>query len=59
MDDKKATHVNPRVVLKLLKQIGIFFGDIKVTKGKKHFLGVNISIKAERKTNIDIRDKFL
>ena len=35
------------------------FGDIKVTKYKKYFLGIKIAIKAERKIEIDIKDQFL
>ena len=59
VDDNKASHVDPKVVDALLKKIRSFFGEITVTRGKRHkFLGMDLSI-VNRKVKVNMKDQLL
>ena len=50
VDDNKASHVDSRVIDELLGAIKKHFGEIKITRGKKHtFLGMNIQLTEDTK----------
>ena len=50
VDDKKASHVDSRVIDDHLDTIKTHFGEIKITRGKKHtFLDMNIQITEDKK----------
>ena len=51
VDDNKASHVDSRVIDNLLDIIKTHFGEIKITRGKKHtFLGMNLRITEDKKS---------
>ena len=51
--------MNPKVIDKLLSDLKVHFGDIVITRGKKHsFLGMHIEIIKERKIDIDTEEIF-
>ena len=46
VDDNKISHEDPEVVTSVLKQISGHFGELKVSRGKKHdYLGMDIEVK--------------
>ena len=50
VDDKKASHVDSKVVDNLLERIKKHFGEITITRGKKpNFLGMNTQITNDKK----------
>ena len=60
VDDNKASHVNSRVIDDLLDTIKTHFGEIKITRGKKHtFMGVNIQITEDKKIEIEMEDQLM
>ena len=59
VDDNNTSHVDPTVVDALLKKIKSFFGNITVTRGKRHkFLGMDLSI-VIRKVKLNMKDKLI
>ena len=48
-DDNKVSHVDPSVVTEVIELMKSHFGELTVTRGKKHrFLGTNIETKKVR-----------
>ena len=44
-DNKKVLHVNPKVIDEIISDFKVYFGDLVITRGKKHsFLSMNIEI---------------
>ena len=57
VDDNKISHKDPNVVIKVLQDISKHFGDLTISRGKKHdFLGMNVEIK-DKKVYIDMKDQ--
>ena len=57
VDDNKISHKDPQVVTDVINLISQHFGDLTVTRGKKHdFLGMNLEIK-ERKVHINMKEQ--
>ena len=60
VDNNKASHVDSRVIDDLLDQIKTHFGEIKLTRGKKHtFLGMNLRITEDKKIEIEMEDQLM
>ena len=60
VDDNKASHVDSGVIDDLLDTIKTHFGEIQITRGKKHtFLGMNIQITEDKKIEIEMEDKLV
>ena len=58
VDDNKVSHEDPEVVSKVIQTMKKHFGDLKVSRGKKHtFLGMNIEI-LDKKIQIDMREQL-
>ena len=59
VDDNKASHVDPKVVDKLLEKINSFFGEITITRGNEHrFLGIDLTI-VNRKLKVNMKHQLL
>eukprot|EP00559_Dactyliosolen_fragilissimus_P004407 CAMPEP_0184869810 /NCGR_PEP_ID=MMETSP0580-20130426/35392_1 /TAXON_ID=1118495 /ORGANISM="Dactyliosolen fragilissimus" /LENGTH=180 /DNA_ID=CAMNT_0027371541 /DNA_START=24 /DNA_END=566 /DNA_ORIENTATION=- len=59
VDDTKVSHVKKEVVTKVLNETGNFFGDLKITQGKRHnLLGMDIIINNDKTISIDM-SKYL
>ena len=59
VDNNKSLHVDPKLVDALLENIKSLFGEIKVTRGKKHILlGMTLSI-VNRRLKINMKDQLL
>ena len=42
-DDNKALHVNPKAIGELISDLKVYFEDLLITRGNKHyFMGMNI-----------------
>ena len=60
VDDDKASRVESRVIDDLWDIIKTHFGEIKITRGKKHtFLGMNLRITEDKKIEIDMEDQLM
>ena len=56
VDDNKAYHVKPKIIDELISDLKLNFGDLVITRGKKHsFLGMNIETTKEKKIEIDMK----
>ena len=57
VDDKKVSHVDEEVNTKMIKTIAEHFGNLMVSKGKKHkFLGMGIEFLADLKLSLFMKD---
>jgi hypothetical protein len=57
VDDTKISHVDSKVVTKVIKQLEEHFGTMTVTRGKEHvFLGMNIRYTDEHTAMISMKD---
>ena len=57
VDDNKISHANPKVVNYVLRIFKKHFGDLTVTRGRKHkFLGINIHLRKDKKIELDMVD---
>ena len=60
VDDNKVLHENPQVVTDVIELMKKHFGDLTVTRGKKHrFLGMNIEINKDRNIEIEMKEQLL
>ena len=60
VDDNKVSHVDPQVVTDVIDLMKSHFGELTVTRGKKHrFLGMNIEINKDRNIEIEMKDQLL
>ena len=60
VDDNKVSHVDPSVVTEVIDLMKSHFGDLTVTRGKKHrFLGMNIEINEDKNIEIEMKDQLL
>ena len=60
VDNNKASRVDSRVIDDLLDTIRTHFGEIKITREKKHtFLGMNIQITEDKKIEIEMEDQLI
>ena len=60
VDDNKVSHVDPNVVDGVLNMIRALFGEITVSRGRKHtFLGMNIFMAENRTIQIDMKEQLL
>ena len=58
VDNNKLSHKDANVVSEVLKIIKAHFGDLTVSRGKKHtFLGMNITIRKDKKVQIEMKDQ--
>ena len=58
--DNKTSHLDSIVIDNLLDTIKTHFGEIKITRGKKHtFLGMNIQITEDTKIEIEMEDQLM
>jgi hypothetical protein len=59
VDDNKVSHVDPIVVTEVIDIMKGHFGDLTVSRGKKHrFLGMNIELTDDRKLKIEMKDQL-
>ena len=59
MDDSKLSHENPNVVTDVLEEIKKYFGNITISRGKKHgFLGINITLRDDGKYKIKMKKQI-
>ena len=59
VDDNKISHMDPKVVAKIIEKIETKFGKMSQTHGDEHdFLGMNIKFK-ENKFKVDIKKRIL
>jgi len=57
VDDAKLSHMDIKVVNVVLDMIKGHFGEIKVTRGKKHnFLGMNVRMREDGKLELDMEE---
>ena len=57
VDDTKISHVNPKVVDKVIAAIEAVFGKMTVTRGKQHeFLGMKITFNPDKTVKIDMKE---
>ena len=60
IDDNKVSHVDPNVVDGVLNMIRALFGEITVSRGRKHtFLGMNIFMAENRTIQINMKEQLL
>ena len=60
VDNNKASHVDSRVIEDLLEIIKTYFGEIKITRAKKHtLLGMNLRITEDKKIEIEMEDQLM
>jgi len=60
VDDNKLSHKDPAVVTEVLEEISKHFGNLTITRGKKHtFLGMNITMRKDKKFEIEMKDQLL
>ena len=59
VDDNKVSHVDPLVVTNVIDLMKSHFGELTVTRGKKHrFLGMNITINKDKNIEIEMKDQL-
>ena len=59
VDDNKISHMNESVVMSVIEEISKHFGELTVSRGKKHdFLGMDIEIK-DGKVHIGMKDQVV
>ena len=59
VDDNKISHVDEKVVTGVIQQISEHFGELTVSRGKRHdFLGMDIEIK-DGKVHIGMKDQVV
>ena len=59
VDDNKVSHVDPLVVTDVINTMKTHFGELTVTRGKKHrFLGMNITINEDKNIEIEMKDQL-
>ena len=59
VDDNKVSHVDPLVVTDVINTMKSHFGELTVTRGKKHrFLGMNITINEDKNIEIEMKDQL-
>ena len=59
IDDNKVSHVDKNVVTEVIELMKRHFGDLVVTRGKKHnFLGMDISITEDKNIEIGMKDQL-
>ena len=59
VDDNKVSHMEAKVVQDLINILNNHFGELVVTRGKKHkFWGVNIDITECQKVKINTKEQF-
>lgn len=59
VDDNKLSHKDPKVVTDVLEIIKSHFGDLTISRGKKHtFLGMNITLRKDKKIQIEMKDQL-
>ena len=59
VDDNKISHKDPQVVRSVVESLKGHFGELTVTEGKKFdFLGMNITIRDDKKIEIEMKDQI-
>ena len=59
VDDNKISHKNPKVVHDVINKLKKHFGELTVETGKKlSFLGMNITMRDDRKIEIEMKDQI-
>ena len=59
VDDNKVSHEDPNVVTEVLEEIKKYFGEITISRGKKHdFLGMNITLRDDGKFEIEMKNQI-
>ena len=59
VDDNKISHKNPKVVHDVINKLKKQFGELTVETGKKlSFLGMNITMRDDRKIEIEMKDQI-
>ena len=59
VDDNKVSHVNKYVVTDIIEILKVHFGDLILTKWKKHnFLSMNININDNKNIDIEMKDQL-
>ena len=59
VDDNKVSHEDAQVVTDVIELMKKHFGDLTVTRGKKHrFLGMNIEINKDRNIEIEMKEQL-
>ena len=57
VDDVKVSHVDPKVVTKIIEEIEESFGDVSAVRGDKHtFLGMNMTFTKDKKIHIKMKE---
>ena len=57
VDDLKISHVDPNVVTTVLKQLESKYGEMSITRGKKHtYVGINFDFKTDGTVDIEMHD---
>ena len=60
VDDNKISHVDPKVVTKIIKQIEAKFGKMSQTRGDEHeFIGMNMKFTKDKKVKIGMKKHVL
>ena len=60
MDDNTLSHEDPQVVTEVINVMKKHFGELTVTRGKKHrFLGMNIGINKDKNVEIEMKEQLL
>ena len=60
VDDNKISHVDPKVVSDIIKQIEAKFGKMSQTRGKEHeFIGMNMKFTNDKKVKISMKKHVL
>ena len=56
VDDNKLSHVDPKVVDSVLKEVSKHFGDLVITRGNEHdLLGMKIKIRKDKKVELSMK----
>ena len=60
VEDNKVSHVDSKVLDNILETTKKSFGEITITRGKKHtFLGMNLQITEDKKTEIEMEEQLM
>ena len=59
VDDNKLSHMDQKVLDDILEKMKVHFGDLTITKGRKHaFLGMNIEIREDGTVSYEMTDQL-